>query len=109
VAAPTSPTAVLIPKLHRIMAFRILNAGKSKSYPAALGHLEQVRDILLEEGETSDWGALVSGIRSRHGRKSGFGPGFERLVAGQPLRGPSLLDRARTRWHKATGERIMNS
>jgi hypothetical protein len=100
---------VLSGKLHRIMASRILNAAKSKSYPTALGHLERVRNILLEEGMASDWNALVSDIRSKHGRKSRFMPGFERLVAGKDLWGPSFLDRARTRWHKTTGEASMNS
>jgi hypothetical protein len=95
---------LLAAKLHRIMAARILNAAKSASYPTALGHLERVRDILLEDGRTSDWDAIVSDIRSRHGRKSRFMPGFERLVAGKPLGGPPFLDRARTRWHRAAGE-----
>ncbi len=98
------PHPVLSAKLHWIMASRILNAAKSPSYPTALGHLQRVREILLEHERTSDWDALVSDIRSRHGRKSRFMPGFDRLVAGKALSGPSFVDRARTRWRKATGE-----
>lgn len=81
----------------------------SKSYPAALGHLQRVRDILLQEWRASERDALVSDIRSKHGRKSRFMPGFERLVEGQDLWGPYFLDRARTRWNRSTGEGSMNS
>lgn len=77
--------------------------------------LEHVIESALEPGyfisyrRAADWHALVCGIRSRHGRKSSFMPGFERLVEGQDLRGPSFLDRARTRWNRSTGEGSMNS
>ena len=86
------------------LAESVTHAPDGELLVLSLDHLERVRDILLEEGRSADWHALVSEIRSRHGRKSRFMPGFERLVAGDPARGPSFLDRARVRWQRGAGE-----
>jgi hypothetical protein len=41
----------------------------------------------------------VTQVRADHHRKSGFMPGFERLVAGAgPSDEPSFLTRAKARW-----------
>ena len=93
-------------KLYLAMALRILEAKKSKYYDAALGNLEQAKKLLLKEDRTDEWEVLAEEIRGQHRRKTGFMPGFERLVAGRSATGPSFLDRARKRWDQRAGRRM---
>ena len=87
------------------MRLRIVEAKKSKYYDAALGHFEKARDILTKQEQAGEWQNLVGEVRERHGRKSSFMPGFERLVEGYRSGDePSFLDRARKKWgSKARG------
>ena len=86
-------------RVYRALCVRILNAGKSKYYHAALSSLEKARDCYQRAGRESDWIALVAEIRRAHHRKTGFMPGFERIAAGKEAsREPSFLERARGRW-----------
>jgi hypothetical protein len=88
-------------KVFRALCVRILDAGKSKYYYAALSHLEEARKCYQEAGLDEQWKALVAEIRREHHRKSGFMPGLEAIVAGRRARmEPSFLDRARGRWAK---------
>lgn len=94
---------LLAAKLHVAMALRVLEAKKSKYYPASIANLERARKILLQQGRAAEWEALASDIRENHRRKIGFLSAFERLAAGRPAREPSFLDRARKRWAKGAG------
>jgi len=94
---------LLAAKLHIAMALRIVEAGKSKYYGAALGNLEKARKILLAEGRDEDWAALAADIRKKHRRKVGFMPGFERVDTGESMKGPSFRTRTRARWNRGAG------
>ncbi len=97
------PEPLLAAKLHAAGALRILEAGKSKYYDAALRNLAAARKLLLKEGRADEWEALAGEIRQGHRRKSGFMPAFERLVEGRSTREPSFLERARKRWDRGAG------
>jgi len=86
-------------RMYRALGMRILHGKKSKYYAAALGHFERARDCYGHAGPGDGWESVVAEVRAAHGRKVGFMPGFERLLAGHgPSREPSFLDRARGRW-----------
>ena len=86
-------------KLFRAMGMRIVNAGKSKYYDAALSNFEEAKSCYVRAGMEQEWEALVANIRQVHHRKHGFIGGFERLVAVRgPSKEPSFLARARSRW-----------
>ena len=86
-------------KVYRALCVRILDAGKSKYYYAALAHMEEARRCYQAAGLDEQWKMLATEIRREHHRKSGFMPGFEAIVAGRRARvEPSFLDRARGQW-----------
>jgi hypothetical protein len=102
----TEPSAERLAKTHpgvaakvfRALCMRIINGGKSKYYDAALSNLEKAKTCYQRAGLDVQWQALIAEIRREHRRKSGFMPGFERIVRGTgPGKGPSFLDRARSR------------
>jgi hypothetical protein len=69
-------------KVHRALCVRILDAGKSKYYYAALTHLEEARKCYQAGGPDQEWKTLMAEIRRDHHRKTGFMRGFEVIVAG---------------------------
>jgi len=86
-------------KVYRALGMRIVNAAKSKYYDAALLDFERAKRCYRRAGLTEAWDRTVADIRRDHSRKTGFIPGFERLVAGHgPSDEPSFLERARKRW-----------
>jgi len=86
-------------KVFRALGMRILNAKKSKYYDAALSHFEDAKNCFQRARMGQQWDAVVAEVRQAHHRKTGFMPGFERLVAGRgPRQEPSFLERARNRW-----------
>jgi tetratricopeptide (TPR) repeat protein len=86
-------------KVFRALCVRILNAGKSKYYDAALANIEAARRCYLAAGFDEMWRKTAAEIRRDHYRKYGFMPGFEAIVAGKrALPQPSFLDRARAQW-----------
>jgi hypothetical protein len=86
-------------KVFRAMCVRILNAGKSKYYDAALANIAAARKCYLAAGLNELWRKTSTEIRREHYRKSRFMPGFEEIVAGKrALPQPSFLDRARAQW-----------
>jgi tetratricopeptide (TPR) repeat protein len=87
-------------KLYRALGMRILNAGKSKYYDAALGHFEKARSLYCEAGQTPEWEALVRTVRTAHSRKSGFLSAFEQIVSGKSRRSPSYAEEAQERWRR---------
>ena len=103
----TEPAAERLARTHpavaarvfRALCVRILKAGKSNYYSAALSNLGRARDCYKKAGLEAEWRALAVEIRREHQRKSSFMPGFDRIVAGSvSRREPSFLDRARRRW-----------
>ena len=87
-------------RLYRALGLGIVNAKRSRSYGLALAHLERARDCFLATGRSDLWDELVADVRCRHGRKTSFMPGFERVADGGPAleHHPSILERARRRW-----------
>ena len=86
-------------KVFRALCVRVLNAGKSKYYDAALANIEAARKCWLAAGLDELWRRTSTEIRREHHRKSGFMPRFEEIVAGKrALPQPSFLDRARAQW-----------
>jgi hypothetical protein len=67
-------------KVFRALCMRIVNTGKSEYYYAALLNLEKAKSCYQRAGLDAQWRALTSEIRQRHHRKTGFMPGFERIV-----------------------------
>lgn len=103
----TEPAAERLAKTHpgvaarvfRALCMRIIDAGKSKYYDAALTNLEKAKSCYRNAGLDAQWQALAAEIRRDHFRKSAFMPGFERIVRdARPEKEPSFLDRARGRW-----------
>ena len=103
----TEPAAKRLAKTHpgvaakvfRALCMRIIDAGKSKYYDAALSNLEKAKSCYQSAGLDAQWQALAAEIRRDHFRKSAFMPGFERIARdARPEKEPSFLDRARGRW-----------
>lgn len=103
----TEPVARKFEKIHpdlaarlwRAQGLRIVSAKKSKYYDAALSNFESAKRCFERAGLDAKWQKTVIQVRADHHRKSGFMPGFERLVAGAgPSDEPSFLTRAKARW-----------
>jgi hypothetical protein len=86
-------------RLWRAMGMRIVAAGKSKYYAAALVNFARAKRCYGKAGLDGDWEQVVSQVRAEHHRKYGFMPGFERVVSGPgPSQDPPFLERAKARW-----------
>ena len=91
-------------RIYRALCMRIVNAGKSKYYDAALDNIEHAKKCYAKAGLTADWQAVAADVRKRHFRKKGFMAGFEDIVAGAPKHvEPPFLERARARWPRKIG------
>jgi hypothetical protein len=86
----------LAARVHHALGMRSVDAGKSRYYDAALSHFDAAKRCYEQAGRGGDWEALVRTVREKHRRKSGFMPGFERIVSGKRV--PSFVDSARARW-----------
>lgn len=103
----TEPAAKKLEKLHpdlaarlwRAQGTRIIESKKSKYYDAALSNFECAIRCYERAGLTAEWERTANDVRTRHRRKTGFMPGFERLLAGSgPSDNSSFLERAEARW-----------
>jgi hypothetical protein len=84
---------------------RILVAGKSKCYDAALEHLRAARDLYGKHGQDKTWQSVVTRVRQDHRRKQGFMASFEGIVAGGgPPAAESFKARAMSRWRRQTSD-----
>lgn len=93
-------------RVYRALCMRIVNAGKSKYYDAALEHIEHAKHCYIKAGLDADWRAVVTDVRKRHFRKKGFMAGFEDIVTDAPKQvEPSFLDRAKARWPRKAKRR----
>ena len=90
-------------KVYRALCMRIVNAGKSKYYDAALDKIEHAKKCYVKAGLKDKWEAVVADVRERHFRKKGFMAGFEEIVSDAPKRvEPTFLERAKARWPRQT-------
>lgn len=90
-------------RVYRALCMRIVNAGKSKYYHAALDHIRRAKKCYVKAGRDAEWQAVIADVRERHSRKAGFMPGFENIVSGKRNKvTPPFLDRAKLRWSKKT-------
>ena len=88
-------------RLYCALCMRIINAGKSKYYDAALNNIERAKKCYDKAGLNADWQAVVADVRQRHFRKKGFMAGFEDIVSGAPNHvEPPFLEQAKARWLK---------
>jgi tetratricopeptide (TPR) repeat protein len=86
-------------RVYRALCMRIVNAGKSKYYKAALDNFDRAKKCYAKAGLDADWNAVVTDVRERHFRKRGFMAGFEEIVSGAPKHvEPPFLERAKARW-----------
>jgi uncharacterized Zn finger protein len=86
-------------RVYRALCMRIVNAGKSKYYDAALGHTERAKKCYTKANCDADWQAVIADVRKRHFRKKGFMDGFEDIVTDAPNQvEPCFLERAKARW-----------
>ena len=86
-------------RVYRALCMRIVNAGKSKYYDAALDNIEHAKKCYSKAGLDADWQAVVADVGARHFRKKGFMVEFERIVSGAPTYvEPPFLERAKARW-----------
>jgi uncharacterized Zn finger protein len=103
----TEPAARLLQKDHpaaaarlwRAQALRIVDAGKSKYYGAAVRNLKRARDCFKRAGRERDWEETVIAIRKEHFRKRAFMGDFELVARGESLKQPSFLEAARENWN----------
>ena len=86
-------------RVYRALCMRIVNAGKSKYYDAALDNINHAKKCYNKAGLNAEWQAVVADVRARHSRKKGFMAGFEDIVSGASTYvEPPFLDRAKARW-----------
>ncbi len=88
-------------RVYCALCMRIINAGKSKYYDAALDNIERAKKCYDKAGLNADWQEVVADVRQRHFRKKGFMAGFEDIVSGAPKHvEPPFLEQAKARWLK---------
>ncbi|MBZ5621117.1 MAG: hypothetical protein LAQ69_20685 [Acidobacteriia bacterium] len=98
------PHPDLAARLWRAQGMRIVNAGKSKYYDAALSNFESARRCYERAGLVDRWEQTVARVRAAHPRKTGFLSQLEVVAAGsRQKRQPSFLERAKTRWGERHG------
>lgn len=64
----------------RKQAEPIMDEGKSKYYPHALGWLEKARKAYLAAGRADEWRTYCEGLIAKHGRKYSLAPGLRALL-----------------------------
>jgi len=93
-------------RVYHALCMRIVNAGKSKYYDAALDNIEHAKKCYAKAGLDADWQVVVADVRERHFRKKGFMTGFEDIVSGAPKHvEPPFLERAKARWPRKSKRR----
>lgn len=89
----------LAARVYQALGMRIVKAGKSEYYGAALDHLESAKECYARANLVGEWEMLVAEVRLMHHRKRGFMPGFEDIVSGAPKEEEAcFLERAWARW-----------
>ncbi len=94
----------LAARLWRAQGMRIVEAGKSKYYDAALRDFMRAKQCYERAGLDVEWESTVRQVCDRHFRKMGFIPGFRAVASGAYSAEPqSFLDRAKDDWRKRYG------
>ncbi len=94
----------LAARLWRAQGMRIVEAGKSKYYDAALRDFMRAKQCYERAGLDVEWERTVRLVSDRHFRKTGFISGFRAVVSGAySAESPSFLDRAKRSWRKRFG------
>ena len=76
------PHPELAARLRRTQGMRIVDAGKSKYYNAALENFESAKRCYERAGLTAEWERTVRLGGDHHFRKTGFISGFRTVVSG---------------------------
>ena len=94
----------LAARLWRAQGLRIVDAGKSRYYDAALSNFERARDCYARAGLAGEWEETVRRVCAAHFRKTGFIGDFRALADGAKRGGrPSFLEGAKQRWKERLG------
>lgn len=103
----TEPAATMLEQTHpflaarlwRAQALRIVNAGKSKYYEAAIDNLERAHDCFQQAGRDAEWEKTALEISRAHSRKQSFIREFASIVSGERIIRLSFLEAAMVKWH----------
>jgi uncharacterized Zn finger protein len=94
----------LAARLWRAQGNRIVDAGKSKYYEAAVSNFENAKRCCQRAGLAAEWELTLRHLRAAHRRKIGFMSRLEAVAAGSSRkREPSFLERAKARWGDKRG------
>jgi hypothetical protein len=85
-------------KIYAALGLRILEAGKSRYYSAALQHFADARRCYGAIQDLAAWERLLAAVRRDHRRKTGFLARLDNHLARAERPGQSWLERARKRW-----------
>jgi hypothetical protein len=90
-------------RVWRAAGMRVLKAGKSKYYGAALRYFEHAKRCYQQAGQPTQWQQVIDEVYAQHSRKTSFLPSFDAVVTGtDPATQPSFLDQAKARWGRTT-------
>lgn len=92
----------LAARLWRAQGMRIVDAGKSRYYDAAVSNFESAKRCYARAGLTAEWEETVRQLRAAHRRKTGFLSRLEAVAAGHNQQ-PSFLECAKARWGRKRG------
>jgi uncharacterized Zn finger protein len=84
--------------LYATLGLRLLEAGKSRYYTVALGHLADARRSYRAAHEQGAWEELLAAVRRDHRRMTGFLAALDERLARAERPRQSWLERARKRW-----------
>jgi hypothetical protein len=94
----------LAARLWRAQGLRIVEAGKSRYYEAALANFARAKRCFERAGLGAEWESTVRLLCSSHHRKTGFMSGFRAVVEGRyPEEPPTFLERAKHQWRGRYG------
>lgn len=85
-------------KVYAALGLRILEAGKSRYYGAALQHIADAGRCYRSIQDQGAWERLLAAVRRDHRRKTGFLAALDERLARPERPGQSWLERARKRW-----------
>jgi hypothetical protein len=101
---PGAVASLLAARLWRAQALRIVNAGKSKYFEAAIDNLERARDCFRRAGRDAEWEQTSRDIGGAHSRKHAFMREFALVVKDKPVMRSSFLKVAMVKWQNRSAE-----
>ncbi len=92
-------------RIWRAAGMRILKAGRSRYYGAALRYFEHAKRCYQQAGQPAQWQQVIDEVYAQHSRKTSFLPGFDAVATGTGRTPqPSFLDQAKARWGRHVSE-----